>query len=335
MDHHTNNCQILWELTPQHTARLLRIYGCTPSASVPDFIGGYPVTELGSYCFAKDCRLPQQYETYEASGGRSYAVTELSGNYIESVFLPDSLVKIHDYAFYNCRNLKQIRFGNHLTWIGSDAFMNCHQLQQLYIRCSVSDKTCLRQILAQISWDAEVSFIGFSSGFCQNPVPESVIFYPEYSELYDEITPAHVFGRSIDGEGFRARQAFRDGIVDFSQYDKIFPKASAEESALTVCRLAFCRLQYPAGLSDSMRGQYETYLLHHGTVLCKYLIQNRQLEQLHFLFQKKLLSLPSVADCLSLAVQSGWSEGSTSILHWKQCYYPEKKRSRYVFDDFN
>ncbi|MCI9020683.1 MAG: leucine-rich repeat domain-containing protein [Eubacterium sp.] len=348
MNNQMNHSRIFWEKTDKQEAVILRAFGSSPAVWIPGHIGRYPVTGLSDYCFAPECRLPDTYLDSHVNAGAGWKaadclafdaspdmLAELCGSYPETIYLPDTLKTIGSYAFYNCCSLTEISFGQALEQIGSDAFMNCRQLHKLTVRCPVSEKTCLQRMLAQISWDAEVSFIGFSSGFCQNPVPESVIFYPEYSELYDEITPAHVFGRSIDGEGFRARQAFRDGIVDFSQYDKIFPKASAEESALTVCRLAFCRLQYPAGLSDSMRGQYETYLLHHGTVLCKYLIQNRQLEQLHFLFQKKLLSLPSVADCLSLAVQSGWSEGSTSILHWKQCYYPEKKRSRYVFDDFN
>lgn len=332
MDHHTNNCQILWELTPQHTARLLRIYDCTPSASVPDFIGGYPVTELGSYCFAKDCRLPQQYETYEASGGRSYAVTELSGNYIESVFLPDSLVKIHDYAFYNCRNLKQIRFGNHLTWIGSDAFMNCHQLQQLYIRCSVSDKTCLRQILAQISWDAEVSF--YSGRQQDTDCIETSIFYPEYYETYDEIAPAHVFGRQIVGEGFRARQAFKDGIIDFTQYDEIFQKASAEESEQTMCRILLCRLRYPAGLSPDKKSQYENYVQAHGRFLSQWLVKNRQLESLMFLIQSQLLLLHDIQAACEYAAQSGWGEGNAAIMHWLGQYQKISQNTRYDFDSF-
>ena len=56
--------------------------------------------------------------------------------------------------------------------------------------------------------------------------------YPEYTESYDEIAPAHIFGRNITGEGFRARQQFQDGIVQFAGYDAIYPKVIAENRRL-------------------------------------------------------------------------------------------------------
>lgn len=31
------------------------------------------------------------------------------------------------------------------------------------------------------------------------------VLYPEYSEVYDEIAPAHIFGRNIEGEGFQGK----------------------------------------------------------------------------------------------------------------------------------
>lgn len=37
-------------------------------------------------------------------------------------------------------------------------------------------------------------------------------------------------GCNITGEGFRARQQFQDGIVQFAGYDAIYPKVIAEES---------------------------------------------------------------------------------------------------------
>lgn len=332
MEHQINNCRILWNHTPQQTARILRIYGCTPSVTIPDFINEYPVTELGSYCFAKDCRLPKQYDTYDSSDDRSCAITELCGNYIESVFLPDSLVKINDYSFYNCRNLKQISFGQNLAAIGSDVFMNCSQLHQLYVRCSTSDKTGLRQILAQIFWDAEVSFC--SDRLYDSGCIEASIFYPEYYETYDEITPAHVFGRQIVGEGFRARQAFKDGMIDFTQYDEIFKKACAEESVQTMCRILLCRLRYPVGLTQDKQSQYENYIRTHSQMLSQWLAKNRQLELLWFLIQKKLLQLSDIQSAAESAAQSGWSEGCASLMHWAGQYRHTGQKTRYRFDDF-
>ena len=75
------------------------------------------------------------------------------------------------------------------------------------------------------------------------------LLFPEYYESYDEIAPAHVFGRNIEGEGFRARQCVRAGEIDFALYDSIFQKACAEERETTLNRLALNRLCYPVGLT--------------------------------------------------------------------------------------
>lgn len=338
---------IYWEKTEQNQAKILRIFGTSPDVTVPSYIEEYPVTELADYCFAADCHLPGRYfitRIEKEAGDTAYRYTrldagthkssispvlaELSGSYPESVKLPDTLTTMGSYAFFNCRNLSCIETGKSLETIGSDAFMNCYQLHQLHLRCSVREKTGLQRILNQIPWEIEVSFLGNHSDSRQK---EAVVFYPEYYELYDEIAPAHIFGRTIAGEGFRARKSFREGVIDFPQYDRIFQKCCLEESARTVCLLSFYRLYYPTDLSLDNRTQYEAFILAHGTILCQYLIQNRQLEELSFLFRNQLLSLETVQDTSALAARAGWSEGSASILRWKQQFYKTKKRTRYEF----
>ncbi len=68
-----------------------------------------------------------------------------------------------------------------------------------------------------------------------------------------KIAPAHIFGRNITGEGFRARQQFQDGIVQFAGYDAIYPKVIAEESPLTIAKMAYLRLQTPIGVQEDAR----------------------------------------------------------------------------------
>ena len=58
------------------------------------------------------------------------------------------------------------------------------------------------------------------------------IFYPEYNGGYDEVGPAHIFALNIEGEGFRMRQCFKDGKIDFDGYDACFEKLCAEESVI-------------------------------------------------------------------------------------------------------
>ena len=75
------------------------------------------------------------------------------------------------------------------------------------------------------------------------------------------IAPAdYVFGRNIEGEGFRARQCVRAGEIDFALYDSIFQKACAEERETTLNRLALNRLCYPVELTGEKRQMYESYI---------------------------------------------------------------------------
>lgn len=318
--------RILWEKTSKHTARILRIFGTVPTIDLPLQIAGCTVTEIGNYCFSKTCHLPDQYqiEIYAKEPD-----TELCGNYLTSVSFPESVIKIGDYAFYDCRSLTCITFGKKLTKIGSDAFMNCYKLNQLELKCAPSEKSGLFWILSQITWDVQVHFLDP----LQKEHVYSVLFYPEYYEAFDEIAPAHIFGRKIVGEGFRARQSFQDGIVDYARYDSIFQKACAEESESTLCHIAFFRLCYPVGLSSEKKIQYETYIRAHGYILCKFLIKEQRLSPLLFLFRQKLLECKDTAYAISLAAQSGWSEGSASMLRWKQQFYPTSLHSRYELDD--
>lgn len=331
IEYQQENSKILWELSEQGGARILRVYGNAPSVSIPAIIAGYPVTELDNYCFANNCHLPSQYlqiKQAEKENQNLTSITELCGSYIDSVILPDTIRRIGDYAFYGCRNMFRLEFGRRLCEIGSDAFMNCHNLCQLAIKSDATAKTGLRQILRQISWDVEVSFLD-SEGLHA----KTVIFYPEYDEVYDEIAPAHIFSRKIIGEGFRARQAFQDNAIDFAQYDLIFEKACAQEPTQTLCRLAFYRLRYPIGLTSYKKEQYTQYIYAHGKALCRRFVEERQLDGLNFLFCEKLLSMQDTQYAILLAAQNGWSEGNASMLVWKQRYY-RFGEMKYEFEDF-
>lgn len=73
-----------------------------------------------------------------------------------------------------------------LVEVGSDAFMNCLNLRSLRMCAGVEEPTGLKQLLAQIKWQVEVSFEQ------EDGEREAVLMYPEYYESYDEIGPAHI-----------------------------------------------------------------------------------------------------------------------------------------------
>lgn len=80
---------------------------------IPDTIEGYPVVQLGEFCFS-DC-------------------TEIT-----SVTLPEGLETIDYDVFVNCSKLTDIKFCSTLTYIGPGAFENCTSLEKVVVPDNVT-----------------------------------------------------------------------------------------------------------------------------------------------------------------------------------------------------
>ena len=92
----------------------LTIIGCnlySGSITIPNLIDGKTVTEIGKYSFA--------YDSYDRN--------------LTTVTIPDTVIKIDDYAFYNCGNLTTIILPEGLTEIGDYAFSGCNSLQNIVL----------------------------------------------------------------------------------------------------------------------------------------------------------------------------------------------------------
>lgn len=318
--------RILWQKRTDGEAVLLRMYGQSAQVIVPEQIAGYPVSEAAPYCFAESSHYPAG-EILEEVIGKGDFLQELCGNALEEVYLPESVTRIGKCAFYNCRNLKTLSIGADTTDIGSDAFMNTRLLHQIFLRASITKPSGIKQILSQISADIEVIFE-------KEDKIEAKLLYPEYYESYDEIAPAHLFGRSITGEGFRARECIKDGVVDFGGYDAVFLQACVEENETTLSKMALNRLQYPCLLGAENRKNYEGYLAEHIRTIGNRLIKEKKLKILQFLCQENLLAGQNLAEMIRVAAECDWPEGAASLLQQKAEKEQSIKQSRYEFDDF-
>ena len=201
--------RVFWTKTGNDCVKILRIFGETSVVIIPHILSGYSVTELADYCFSPVAHLPEtefwvseyflqihfgkieiseehsflrfgkDIET-ESAIKANYAITQLCGSYVTHVSLPDTLIKIGNYAFYNCSSLASLDFGKSFDQIGSDAFMNCQKLHRLYLKCKATEQTGLRRLLIQIPWDVEVAFLGNQmQSFYEVPQMETVVFFPE------------------------------------------------------------------------------------------------------------------------------------------------------------
>ena len=247
---------------------------------------------------------------------------------MEKLRLPDSVHTIEDLAFYNCRALKSLEIGAGIQQLGSDVFMNCSTLEEIVLRCGVEEASGINIVLSRISAEVLVHFWGGEAA------TEAKLLYPEYLESYDEIAPAHIFGRNITGEGFRARQLFADGVVQIARYDEIFDKIVAEESPLTSGKMALMRLLYPVGLKEEKREQYQQHIQKNALTVAKYYIERRDLMTLQKMCEQVYLSGTDLEEAIQYCISKEWGEGSAALLSWKQKYDRTGRENRYSFEEW-
>ncbi len=345
--------------------RMLRVFGRESQVVLPQKIASGMVAEIGDYCFSeKEPRgdygiCSEMAEFHWDSGGagihggqgallgigdaksrereslRNQAFARmcqreglhpLAGKNVAGVELPDSVTKIGNLAFYQCGELERIVLGMGEMEVGSDAFMNCRRLSSFYFRGSPGQVSCLKQILAQRSGETAVYFT-------EGEQIQAALLYPEYFEGYDLIGPAHIFQLNIQGEGFRARQCFQKGAVDFGAYDRIFSMEWGEESVHTLCRMACFRLQYPWCLQEREQNMYQAYVSENIDPACAMLVKERNLAGIQALYDLGLLKPDSLQGYLERAVSGNWTEGVRHMLSMEE---GEKRGGTgdYVFEDF-
>lgn len=309
--------KLLCEEIENGELRLFRVFGSVDTLTLPETLeGGRRIRTIGAYCFAEKGRLPQVLadEAVKAGLGDGTNAPEgvlrpLNGNYLRQISLPDSVVCLETYAFYNCRKLERLTVGAALTEVNSDAFMNCRALHTLTIRAAAGDATGLPFLLNQLTAELGVEF-GGADGKVR-------LLYPEYTESYEEIGPAHVFSLHVEGEGYRARKQFVGGRLDVSGYDAVFEKACNEEQFLTLMKMALYRLEYPYELSEAARERYETYITAHETAVLEQLVKTRDEETLSMLCGHPMISDEAIQTAVVCAVAEGWTRGVAGIIRWR------------------
>lgn len=273
--------QLLCQRTPRGL-RILQGFGELTVIRIPEKILGLPVAEIGPYCFsatepdhpeAAACtlctlQLDDAFFPVSEQPAEEILLPPLQGRYLEEVYLPSSVQILHNAAFYNCRKLHTLGLGLCLSAIGSDEFTNCTRLSRLFYEGSPNAGcSALSLILGRLEMDLFVYFVPKGANAHLQSVT-CALFFPEFYEWMDEVTPAHLFSRSIHGEGFRMRKCFQNDVLRFGKYDACFENAVKTETAKSLCRIAICRLLWPKDLPASCRALYEEALAtHYDTAL--------------------------------------------------------------------
>ncbi len=299
-------------------ARLVRVESDSSVLRLPAQVEGRPILEIGPYCFSSTPPSPRG-PVHTTRIGEDIPLVPLAGNQVRGLELPAQAVLLDNAAFYNCRKLEWLRVGPALVQTGSDLFSNCFTLSHLELDAGAGESTGLRKLLAALPGDLEVVF------------RDARLFYPEYDEEIDETAPAHIFSRTISGEGYRYRQCFSGGQVSFGEYDAIFQREKAQENPVSLCRLALGRLEYPYALSPAARQDYLDYLSGQDSTALTYLVKQEDIEGINFFLGLGITSPAALAAAQDLAVERELGEISALLLDWQHRLFPVKKKT-YDFD---
>ncbi len=247
------------------SAIILRCFSYGESAVIPSEIDGYKVTELAPYAFSAHMDHPPEEETGQEA---------LCGERLEEIVLPDTIEKIGRYAFYNCRNLKRLKFSTDIRDISAGAFTGCHQIREMDVTVVPEKRSCFRELLIEIGEEQEVMY------HC--PDGDAKLIFPEYFEEAVENTPARILVTKTHGSGMWYRNCIVKNELQFDQYDKRFAWAVENEREEVVVALAFARLLYPYRLSEDAREQYENYLSSHVENVSEYLLKQKDMKLLTY-----------------------------------------------------
>ncbi len=276
--------------------RICRAWGQDTSPVVPAEIEGCPVTEIGPYAFS-EADLPRRFRTEgirqfvtgsdlweKEEGKESGALPErIAGGRLLAVTLPDTVTAIGDYAFYGCTALKQIGFSGQLSRIGSGAFMGCGKIRRLEFRADREDGT-------DSSWKALSLFLSELRYALTVTVTQAGkktrLVFPEYYEASVENIPARIFEVHFQGTGYRYRQCFRGGRLDYREYDHLFRLAAGQEPASVLTELAYCRLKYPDGLLKEAKQGYLDWFSAHVREAGAVLLAEEETEKIRFLAEE-------------------------------------------------
>ncbi len=261
---------------------------------------------------------------------RRIPVTEISNRAfasrhdVESITLPDSIMKIRPYAFHNCHHLHYLSLSDNVVDYYDGAIRQCQELQEVEItfykksnfrllKELIGDSDAMVPVLIHFPVDAEhlradevlsslppravqrVNVTDRNGNTKEQVMVTAALTFPSYADNYEEDTFSRAFHEHIEGSGYNTRQLVTRTEIDFSGYDRQFQRFTYDEPASAV-NAAFGRLMYPYRLGMDVRREYEEYLREKSPEILPRLIMGYKAErfghegELRFIPQDKAIT---------------------------------------------
>lgn len=294
--------------------RITECRGRDSIVTVPEEIDGCAVTELAPYAFSKERRGNAEVECPEDAE----KLPRVCGGGLTEIYLPDTLRKIGNYAFYNCEHLEKISCAGTIADLGSGIFTGCTGVRELEIRIEDGKRSCFQELISELRQELYVTYTD-SSGTAR-------LIFPEFYEEAVENTPAKVLKTEMHGCGHRYRYCFDKREFQFKEYDSLFPHVRVQEPDRLVVRLALGRLMYPLGLLGREKSVYASYLKEHLLLAAEILFGEKNQEGLMWLTEKYVNGRETLDRMIELANRMDYSEGLSYLMDFRHRNYQSRSR---------
>ena len=272
--------------------------GTEDEYEVPEEIDGFPVTRIGRYAFAEQRNLI-------------------------FVKLPKGICSIGPHAFYNCRVMERLEFGDQLMDIEDGAFKNCELLHHIILRTKTKNRLNIKNILADTGEGIRVTII-------YEDIPENnraEFVFPPYLEEYEENTPGRVFIRQAHGSGENYRNCLYDGHLNYEQYDKLLDYSVAMDRMDYPVQNTVSRLMYPYQLKEEYRKRYEEFFMDHLEEILSYYIKKEDGEVLKWMIDEKRLGKEELEIAMTIARKNGKNGLLPMFMEYQNENFKPKKKS--------
>lgn len=262
----------LYQVIKEHI-QILGYRGYTGSVRVPEKIESLPVTELSAYAFSggwgreKMLSALEQEVLFCDEEGNPIKPEEkdlppaVTCGELKELYLPETIRKIGNYAFYNCFALSRVECYSSIDDLGSGLFTGCTGIRFLDFHLADESDSCLKEILSELRQELYVNYYS-SAGNAR-------LLFPEMFEESVEHTPARIIIREMHGCGHMYRYCFDHTDFQFHKYDALFPHLLVQETERAVGLLVVNRLYTPMHLLEHDKNAYEAYLKEHIETIAK------------------------------------------------------------------
>lgn len=289
--------------------------GNSSFVKIPDYIDGKAVFEIGGGAFRgmdfiTDVVLPEKLKIIG-----DYAFCECRK--IKEFQLPEGFLETGGHCFYNCRALERLELPVSIEFLADGFVKNCEDLREISI---VTDGKLCRGVVDLIAnINNEITVILKK----QN----ARLILPEYDYEYIGNAPAMRFMTLTHGSGEVFRRAFDVKGVDFKFYDSFFFRAVLAERPETVLKMALSRLMYPYMLEEEGKNGYIKYIKENVSKAVEYAAKTDDISVIESLDEAEAFDAENIDEALEAASKCGKGEISAYLMNIKHSRFGRKKKS--------